>query len=242
MKVKTTAEAWKKANELFPTDYMKDDVLSKRAGYPQYYSTSPEHSGDHINDLNVRLEVVVGGKCTNIWIEEMQMPAQEKVHVSQNLYRDIWMLIGSQEDKAKVDMEAELSLLDEIDHLDPANGMLIKKTVDKIKDCRTRMHHFQAMMEQFEKGGRGIMAGYKETAKEMGSTEVFSVLHLMAEQSNLFRWEPLKWGFEYTYCQERLYLIRDIESRAMYLEYGDNPMDALEKVSDMLENLGGGRE
>lgn len=83
------------------------------------------------------------------------------------------------------------------------------------------------------------MAGYKETAKEMGSTEVFSVLHLMAEQSNLFHWEPLKWGFEYTYCQERLYLIRDIESRAMYLEYGDNPMDALEKVNDMLENLGG---
>lgn len=62
MKVKTKAEAWKKANELFPTDYMKDDVLSKRAGYPQYYSTSPEHSDDHINDLNVRLEVVVGGK------------------------------------------------------------------------------------------------------------------------------------------------------------------------------------
>ena len=61
MKVKTTAEAWQKANELFPTDYMKDDALSKRAGYPQYYSTSPEHSDDHINDLNVRLEVVIGG-------------------------------------------------------------------------------------------------------------------------------------------------------------------------------------
>ena len=60
MRAKTTAEAWKMANELFPTDYMKDDVLSKRAGYPQYYSTSPEHSDDHINDLNVRLEVVIG--------------------------------------------------------------------------------------------------------------------------------------------------------------------------------------
>lgn len=86
------------------------------------------------------------------------------------------------------------------------------------------------------------MAGYKETAKEMGSREIFSVLHLMAEQNKLFRWEPLKWGFEYVYCQERLYLIRDIESKAMYLEYGSSPMDAMEKVSEMLENLGGGQE
>lgn len=85
------------------------------------------------------------------------------------------------------------------------------------------------------------MAGYKERAKEMGSGDVFSVLHKMAEE-NCFRWEPLKWGFEYVYCQERLYLIRDKETRAMYLEYGSNPMDALEKVSDMLENLGGGQE
>ena len=84
------------------------------------------------------------------------------------------------------------------------------------------------------------MAGYKERAKEMGSGDVFSVLHKMVEE-NCFRWEPLKWGFEYVYCQERLYLIRDKESGAMYLEYGSNPMDALEKVSDMLENLGGGQ-
>ena len=54
------------------------------------------------------------------------------------------------------------------------------------------------------------MAGYKEKAKEMSSGDVFSVLHKMAEE-NCFRWEPLKWGFEYVYCQERLYLIRDKE-------------------------------
>ena len=44
------------------------------------------------------------------------------------------------------------------------------------------------------------MAGYKERAKEMSSGDGFSVLHKMA-QENCFRWEPLKWGFEYVYCQ-----------------------------------------
>ena len=27
-------EAWKKANEIFPFDYEKDEAASKRAGYP----------------------------------------------------------------------------------------------------------------------------------------------------------------------------------------------------------------
>lgn len=154
MKVKTTAEAWKLANEIFPTDYMKDDTLSRKAGYPQYYSTSPEHSTDHINDLNVRLEVVIGDQCTNIWIEEKEAEAP-KVQMSQRLYRDIWMLISSQVDKAEKDMECELVILDEIDHLNPENGIMLKKTVDRIKDCRDRKHHFEAMLEQFEKEVEG---------------------------------------------------------------------------------------
>lgn len=155
MKVKTTAEAWKKANELFPTDYMKDDALSKRAGYPQYYSTSPEHSDDHINDLNVRLEVVIGGKCTNIWIEEMEEAPQEKAHMSQNLYRDICKLISGQTDEAKQEMEYGLSRLDELDHLAPRNTIALKNIVDRIKDCRSRINHFEAMLEQFEKEVEG---------------------------------------------------------------------------------------
>lgn len=155
MKVKTTAEAWNMANELFPTDYMKDDALSKRAGYPQYYSTSPEHSDDHINDLDVRLEVVIGGKCTNIWIEEMEEAPQEKVHMSQNLYRDIWKLISGQTDEAKQEMEYGLSRLDELDHLAPRNTIALKNIVDRIKDCRSRINHLEAMLEQFEKEVEG---------------------------------------------------------------------------------------
>jgi len=85
------------------------------------------------------------------------------------------------------------------------------------------------------------MAGYRARAKEMSSADVFSVLHKIADEENFFRfrWEPLKWGFEYVYCQERLYFIRDHESRAMYLIHGASPLDALYRLSDRLENLGG---
>lgn len=145
MIVKNIHEAWAKAEELFPTDYMKDDVLSNRAGYPTYYSTSAEHAGDHINDLNCRLEVCVDGKCTNIRIEE-----HEKVQMSKKLYTDLWLLIGEQISKADREIEQQLQLLDCTDHLDPDNGELIRCTVDRIKICRDRKNKYTAMQEQFE--------------------------------------------------------------------------------------------
>lgn len=86
------------------------------------------------------------------------------------------------------------------------------------------------------------MAGYKARSKEMSSGDVFSVLHKIYHEPEYFRWEPMQWGFEYVYCQERLYFIRDHESKAMYLIEGGSPADALLRLSDMLENLGGGCE
>lgn len=83
------------------------------------------------------------------------------------------------------------------------------------------------------------MAGYRARAKEMSSGDVFSVLHKIADDENCFRWYPLKWGFEYVYCEECLYFIRDHDSRAMYLVHGASPRDALDRLSDRLENLGG---
>lgn len=70
MKVKSVEEAWSKADVIFPTDYAKDEVKSKRAGYPIHYSTA---SGVHawISDLGNRLEVnLEDGSTVNIWIEE----------------------------------------------------------------------------------------------------------------------------------------------------------------------------
>ncbi len=71
IKVKTMEEAWTKANEIFPTDYMKDDESSEHAGYPIYRSTAEEHFNDYICDLNDRLEVNIaeGNQSINIWIE-----------------------------------------------------------------------------------------------------------------------------------------------------------------------------
>lgn len=70
MKVRSKQEAWSKADVIFPTDYIKDDVRSESAGYDIYYSTA---AGVHawISDLGDRLEVnLATGETVNIWIEE----------------------------------------------------------------------------------------------------------------------------------------------------------------------------
>ena len=70
MKVKSKQEAWRKADIIFPTDYMKDNIRSNRAGYDIYYSTAA--GGDAwISDLGDRLEVnMENGETVNIWIDD----------------------------------------------------------------------------------------------------------------------------------------------------------------------------
>ncbi|MDD3029861.1 MAG: hypothetical protein PHS57_06250 [Alphaproteobacteria bacterium] len=70
MKVASIKEAWEKANEVFPTDYIKDENSSERAGYPIFRSTAEGHYYDYICDLGCRLEVNLSdGNVVNIWIE-----------------------------------------------------------------------------------------------------------------------------------------------------------------------------
>lgn len=57
------------ANEIFATDYMKDEKASQNAGYPIYWSTA-EGVNAWISDLGARLEVNQNGTSVNIWIEE----------------------------------------------------------------------------------------------------------------------------------------------------------------------------
>ena len=75
MKVKSKQEAWRKADIIFPTDYIKDDIRSTRAGYDIYYSTASGVAA-WISDLGDRLEVnLENGEVVNIWIdEEPQFP------------------------------------------------------------------------------------------------------------------------------------------------------------------------
>ena len=68
--VSSGAEAWKVADSIFPTDYMKDSEKSSRAGYDIFYSTLPGCAA-WISDLGNRLEVnTADGETVNIWIEE----------------------------------------------------------------------------------------------------------------------------------------------------------------------------
>ena len=70
MKVKSKQEAWIKAGIIFPTDYIKDDIRSTRAGYDIYYSTAAGVVA-WISDLGDRLEVnLENGETVNIWIDE----------------------------------------------------------------------------------------------------------------------------------------------------------------------------
>lgn len=78
MKVKNREEAWEMADKLFPTDYVRDEILSKKEGYPVYVSTQAwkkEYQSLQITDLKARLEVNDGIQTFNIWIEEELMTA-----------------------------------------------------------------------------------------------------------------------------------------------------------------------
>lgn len=69
MKAKNTAEAWTMANEIFPTDYMKDSSRSEAAGYDIYFTTAAGKNA-WISDLNDRLELNMDdGRTINIWSE-----------------------------------------------------------------------------------------------------------------------------------------------------------------------------
>lgn len=71
MKVTNVKDAWKTADEIFPTDYIKDEAKSIAAGYDIYTSTALG-CNDYICDLGDRLEInyYETGKTVNIWIEE----------------------------------------------------------------------------------------------------------------------------------------------------------------------------
>lgn len=69
MKVASRKEAWRLADEMFPTDYMKDERASLAAGYDIYWSTA-EGMNAWISDLGDRLELNIDHETFNLWIEE----------------------------------------------------------------------------------------------------------------------------------------------------------------------------
>lgn len=93
MKVASIKEAWLEADRIFPTDYCISELSSQRAGYPVYRSTLNFY--DTINDLGDRLEVNVGGKSTNIWIDNPIECAMAKLGFHRNDH-GIFVMAASQ--------------------------------------------------------------------------------------------------------------------------------------------------
>ena len=114
MKVKSKQKAWRKADVLFSTDYMKDDIRSNRAGYDIYYSTAAGVDA-WISDLGDRLEVnMENGKTVNIWIDDEPQFAEYQLEdalsvisdaiyaIDDNVLPNLQKVTGLDEARAKI--------------------------------------------------------------------------------------------------------------------------------------------
>ncbi len=82
--VKNRTEAWKKAAEIFPTDYEKDINSSNRAGYPVYRSNIDSMFYYWISDLGTSLELNMGAETIRININEEAAENEEVIRIQQN--------------------------------------------------------------------------------------------------------------------------------------------------------------
>lgn len=81
--VNSVADAWKAADAIIPTDYMKDDQSTARAGYDVYRSTAAGHEYTYICDLETRLEINLDdGSTVNIWIDGSTEKAPEPAPIN----------------------------------------------------------------------------------------------------------------------------------------------------------------
>ena len=84
--VSTKEKAWQLADKLFPTDYMKDEHDSPRAGYPVFNTTSidDKYTGFHISDLNTALELNMGAETIRINIVDQEAEIKNNFDNIQN--------------------------------------------------------------------------------------------------------------------------------------------------------------
>ena len=87
MKARSKAEAWKIAEEIFPTDYEKNEEKSAENGFPVYHSAADISTPMWIADYEDHLEI---GICTEAGPHTIRIdidPAYGKYHIYQ-LYLD----------------------------------------------------------------------------------------------------------------------------------------------------------
>ena len=149
MIVNSRQAAWAEADRLFPTDYIKNDRASKRAGYDIYYSTS-EGNESWISDLGNRLEVNVcdkkGVMSFNIWIDEKPEIEEEEVwHAS-----DVRHLCIKNEWYTRGDNKAYSAILDMVDESEPTTANIYKVAKD-IKEHSSTDYEIENIMFELKK-------------------------------------------------------------------------------------------
>ena len=134
IEVNSKREAWEKVDEIFPTDYIKDEKGSEMAGYPIYRSTADGHFYDYICDLNDRLEVnLSNGNTVNVWFSEIYW---ERVEMRTRI------------SKLEDELENEKT---EIFFLNREKEMLSNENAElkeKVEDLQRMVEYFRACSEE----------------------------------------------------------------------------------------------
>jgi hypothetical protein len=96
MTARNIKDAWKMVDEIFPTDYQKDETASERAGYPIYRSTA-EGVDAWISDLGRTLEINLdNGKTIRVNIEDEEVISETTGQVIKDRENANWSGIYSE--------------------------------------------------------------------------------------------------------------------------------------------------
>lgn len=180
-RAKSAEEAWNKANEIFPTDYAKDEGSSQRAGYPIFRSTADGHFYDYICDLNDRLEVNLStGETVNIWIEQETEPevAPEKMEALKKISTRIqklgfWFAGAMLDDEEKGEEnrrnfeKAKAENPDTLVFAVDCSENNVRVMKDCLKSCQRAHKYIQKNQEEIEEWQiAGINAMFDQANKE----------------------------------------------------------------------------
>lgn len=128
--VASREEAWQKVNEIFPTDYEKDEVTSERVGYPIYRNMATDAGiTDWVSDMGVRLELNLknGTKSLNIWIT----PPKPKIRTIRQWSMDEVMGMCIDHNFYTCgDVQAYTKMLEYVNHSEPTPENIYDVAVD----------------------------------------------------------------------------------------------------------------
>lgn len=136
VKVSTKEQAWTVANEIFPTDYAKDNKSSANAGYPIYRSIE-DGNYSWISDTGSRLELNIFNESgdaievTTILIEEPA--AEDTIALSRTLVEDLEESIKAKLSTVNAARVVLVRSLAKLDHNDPSEWEQVREILGILK-------------------------------------------------------------------------------------------------------------